>query len=145
MFVSGCLYTVCATLRRRRLSGGERKRLSLASEMLSKPAVLFADEPTSGLDSFLAEEVVAKLAEVAAAGCTVVCSIHTPRVSSFARFTKVQDLAAEPKIKLSLREKPGRQASGCWESECIRVFLGVAAGRGPLALLRRAQRCSLVV
>ena len=37
------------------LSGGERKRLSLATEILADPLILFCDEPTTGLDSTMAE------------------------------------------------------------------------------------------
>ena len=72
--------------RARGLSGGERKRLAIACELVGSPPVLFADEPTSGLDAFAAGRVVSALAALAAAGRTVVASVHQPRSSAFAQF-----------------------------------------------------------
>lgn len=40
------------------ITGGEAKRLALATETLNNPSVLFCDEPTSGLDSYMAESIV---------------------------------------------------------------------------------------
>ena len=71
------------------ISGGERKRLSTATEFLSRPPVLFLDEPTSGLDSHMAREVVELLAKLAADGHTVVATIHQPSSEIFELF---QDL-----------------------------------------------------
>jgi len=61
-----------------RLSGGERKRASIAVELLSRPSALFLDEPTSGLDPATAADLVALLGRIAAAGTTVVFTSHNP-------------------------------------------------------------------
>uniref|UniRef100_A0A182N0T9 ABC transporter domain-containing protein n=1 Tax=Anopheles dirus TaxID=7168 RepID=A0A182N0T9_9DIPT len=60
------------------LSGGERKRLAFAVELLSKPRLLFCDEPTTGLDSYSARQLVAMMKSLARSGTTVLCSIHQP-------------------------------------------------------------------
>ena len=59
------------------LSGGQFKRLSLAVELISNPAVLFLDEATSGLDAATDKRMMRLFAELAADGKTVVCVTHT--------------------------------------------------------------------
>lgn len=81
--LSICADTVIGDEKTRGLSGGEKKRLSIACEMIAKPSLLFADEPTSGLDSFSAQQVVGSLKTLASEGNTVVMSIHQPRSSIF--------------------------------------------------------------
>lgn len=71
--------TVIGDVRRRGISGGERKRLSIGCELLSDPSLLFLDEPTSGLDSFAAQQVLKLLKRLTATGTTVVTSVHQPR------------------------------------------------------------------
>ncbi|PFH32044.1 ATP-binding cassette G family transporter ABCG89 [Besnoitia besnoiti] len=71
------------------VSGGEQRRLAVATELLTQPCVIFADEPTSGLDSYMAMQVVKLFKELASAGRTVVCTIHQPSSSVFAQFNKV--------------------------------------------------------
>lgn len=60
------------------LSGGQRKRASLAAEMLSEPDLFFLDEPTSGLDPANAAQLMRHLRTLAQAGSTVVMTTHSP-------------------------------------------------------------------
>ncbi|MEV0582192.1 FHA domain-containing protein [Nonomuraea sp. NPDC050310] len=64
-------------LRIDRLSGGQRKRTSVALELLTKPSLLFLDEPTSGLDPSLDKEVMTTLRALADDGRTVVVVTHS--------------------------------------------------------------------
>ncbi|GBF91998.1 ABC transporter G family [Raphidocelis subcapitata] len=78
----------------RGLSGGERKRLSVAVGILAAPSILFLDEPTSGLDSCSALSVVEHLRDRAAdSGLTIVSSIHQPRAAVWAAFDSVSLLS----------------------------------------------------
>lgn len=49
--------SVVGDKKKRGLSGGEKKRLSIGAELIAEPVLLFTDEPTTGLDSFQAEKV----------------------------------------------------------------------------------------
>ncbi|XP_031259587.1 ABC transporter G family member 15-like [Pistacia vera] len=70
----------------RGISGGEKKRLSIALEILTRPVLLFLDEPTSGLDSASAFFVIQTLRNIARDGRTVISSIHQPSSEVFALF-----------------------------------------------------------
>jgi ABC transport system ATP-binding/permease protein len=65
-----------ANLKIDRLSGGQRKRVSVGVELLSRPPILFLDEPTSGLDPLAEFKVMELLRGLADNGCTVVCTTH---------------------------------------------------------------------
>lgn len=70
----------------RGISGGEKKRLSIALEIITQPHLLFLDEPTSGLDSAAAFFVVQVLKNVARGGRTIISSIHQPSSEVFTLF-----------------------------------------------------------
>lgn len=71
------------------LSGGERKRLSLGTEILADPRILFCDEPTTGLDSTMAQRVITILEELRMQGMTIVCTIHQPSSKIFSIFSHI--------------------------------------------------------
>eukprot|EP00742_Colponemidia_sp_Colp-10_P008391 GILJ01009087.1.p1 GENE.GILJ01009087.1~~GILJ01009087.1.p1 ORF type:complete len:1288 (-),score=160.00 GILJ01009087.1:132-3968(-) len=84
-----CADTMIGSESRRGVSGGEKRRVSIAVQMLTNPSVLFLDEPTSGLDSFTALNIVQTLLKLARKGLTVICSIHQPRSTIFELFDSV--------------------------------------------------------
>jgi ABC-type multidrug transport system ATPase subunit len=59
-----------------RLSGGQRKRVSIATEVISRPSILFLDEPSSGLDPATESRLMEQLRDLASLGCTVLCTTH---------------------------------------------------------------------
>jgi ATP-binding cassette subfamily G (WHITE) protein 2 len=73
----------------RGVSGGERRRVSIAQELVTDPKLLFLDEPTSGLDAFTAASLVGTLARLAADGHTIVAAVHQPSAEVFAAFSGV--------------------------------------------------------
>ncbi|XP_052245962.1 protein white-like [Dreissena polymorpha] len=58
-------------------------------QFLTNPPLLFCYEPTSGLDSFMAENIVQMLQQMAKRGKTVICTIHQPSSEVFALFDHV--------------------------------------------------------
>ncbi|KAL3828210.1 hypothetical protein ACJIZ3_017012 [Penstemon smallii] len=86
MGLEDCADRVIGNWHLRGISGGEKKRLSIALEIITQPRLLFLDEPTSGLDSASAFFVVQGLKNVASSGRTIVSSIHQPSSEVFALF-----------------------------------------------------------
>jgi len=87
MGLEGCKGVIVGDSRKKGISGGERKRLCIAMELLSKPALLFLDEPTSGLDSSTALDVCQALRDLTTKShCTVISTIHQPQHKIFTLF-----------------------------------------------------------
>ncbi len=77
------------------ISGGQRKRLNIALELIREPWILFADEPTSGLAISDADEIMELLTHQAAKGKIVFANIHQPSSEHFKMFDKVLVLDKE--------------------------------------------------
>eukprot|EP00062_Callorhinchus_milii_P011938 gi/632958432/ref/XP_007895037.1/ PREDICTED: ATP-binding cassette sub-family G member 8 [Callorhinchus milii] len=73
----------------RGVSGGERRRVSIAVQLLWNPGILILDEPTSGLDSFTAHNLVMTLSRLARGNRLVLMSLHQPRSDIFHLFDLV--------------------------------------------------------
>uniref|UniRef100_A0A0L8HMM2 ABC transporter domain-containing protein n=2 Tax=Octopus bimaculoides TaxID=37653 RepID=A0A0L8HMM2_OCTBM len=81
-----CANTMIGDERIKGISGGEKKRVAFASEILTDPPLIFLDEPTSGLDSYLAKNLIQVLKNMASRGRTIITTIHQPSSEIFTMF-----------------------------------------------------------
>ncbi|KAF4594781.1 hypothetical protein GQ602_000394 [Ophiocordyceps camponoti-floridani] len=80
---------------RRGISGGQKRRVSVASQLITGPAVIFLDEPTTSLDSLASFEVISHLRAVARRNkLIIILSIHQPSAVTFRLFDKLMLLSA---------------------------------------------------
>ncbi|KMU90335.1 ATP-binding cassette sub-family G member 5 [Coccidioides immitis H538.4] len=75
------------------ISGGEKRRVTIAIQILTDPKVLLLDEPTSGLDAFTATSIIDALNGLAAEGRTLILTIHQARSDLFHYFSNILLLA----------------------------------------------------
>jgi ABC transport system ATP-binding/permease protein len=73
----------------KKISGGQRKRLNIALELIREPAVMFVDEPTSGLSSRDSENVIDLLKELSLKGKLIFVVIHQPSSDIYKMFDKI--------------------------------------------------------
>ncbi|XP_019054935.1 PREDICTED: pleiotropic drug resistance protein 3-like isoform X1 [Nelumbo nucifera] len=71
------------------LSTEQRKRLTIAVELVANPSIIFMDEPTSGLDARAAAIVMRAVKNVVNTGRTIVCTIHQPSIDIFESFDEL--------------------------------------------------------
>ncbi|PYI08514.1 PEP carboxykinase-like protein [Aspergillus sclerotiicarbonarius CBS 121057] len=88
--------TLVGTPIRKGISGGQKRRVSVASQLMTCPKILFLDEPTSGLDSAASFEVISYVKKLAVANneadmaqLIIVASIHQPSTATFQLFDKL--------------------------------------------------------
>jgi ATP-binding cassette, subfamily G (WHITE), member 2 len=76
--------------RHKGISGGERKRVAVAVELIARPKILFLDEPTSGLDSTTSLHLIQALRTISDSGrCSIITTIHQPQEKIFELFNKI--------------------------------------------------------
>ncbi|KAF8034803.1 hypothetical protein BT93_C0964 [Corymbia citriodora subsp. variegata] len=79
------------------LSTEQRKRLTIAVELVANPSIIFMDEPTTGLDAVAAAIVMRAVTNIVDTGRTIVCTIHQPSIDIFEAFD--ESIPGVPKIK----------------------------------------------
>lgn len=80
------------------ISNEQRKRLTIAVELVSNPSIIFMDEPTSGLDARAAAIVMRVVRNIVLTQRTVVCTIHQPSIDIFEAFDEVRKLTSQHEL-----------------------------------------------
>jgi hypothetical protein len=78
------------------LSTEQRKRLTIAVELVANPSIIFMDEPTSGLDARAAAIVMRTVRNTVNTGRSVVCTFHQPSIDIFESFDEVSSFFLPP-------------------------------------------------
>lgn len=124
------------------ISNGERKRVSIGVELITRPSIVFLDEPTTGLDSFSAWQVMRIVKDLALSRCTVICTIHQPSSEIFAMVDRVICLCHQraifqgPAVDLAKwLEESGRQVPRDYNPADYVMFLMETLPRRDVELL----------
>jgi len=95
LHLDSCRHTLIGDERRRGISGGEKRRCSIAAELLNDSDIIFLDEPTSGLDAYTAARTIKTLKQFCLiSNKMVIATIHQPAVEVFYLFDKLILLGA---------------------------------------------------
>ncbi|KAK0187369.1 P-loop containing nucleoside triphosphate hydrolase protein [Armillaria mellea] len=89
MGLKDCCHTFIGNELLKGISGGEKRRVSIAVQVLTEPQVLMLDEPTSGLDAFTAASILDVLAQLAKEGRTIITTLHQSSSELYKRFGNV--------------------------------------------------------
>ena len=87
------------------LSNEQRKRLTIAVELVANPSIIFMDEPTTGLDARAAAIVMRAVKNAADTGRTIVCTIHQPSIEIFEAFDEVKKILFFEHFKIKIVNK----------------------------------------
>ncbi|EQC27145.1 hypothetical protein SDRG_15046 [Saprolegnia diclina VS20] len=92
MGLTSCANTRVGDIFFKGISGGQKRRLSIAIALLTNPSILLLDEPTSGLDAASTYYIMKYIAKLCDAGRTVVCTIHQPSTDVYNLFSTLSIL-----------------------------------------------------
>ncbi|EPS73670.1 hypothetical protein M569_01083 [Genlisea aurea] len=110
--------SLVGTVEKRGISGGQRKRVNVALELVIEPSLLFLDEPTSGLDSSSSQLLLWALKREALEGVNICMVVHQPSYSLFKMF---DDLILLAKGGFTAYLGPVTDVEDYFESLCINV------------------------
>ncbi|KAF2314320.1 hypothetical protein GH714_025364 [Hevea brasiliensis] len=104
----------------------QRKRLTIAVELVANPSIIFMDEPTSGLDARAAALVMRTVRNTVDTGRTVVCTIHQPSIDIFESFDEVRKVISFVAIPVEAgRRRVYVGPLGCHSCHLIKYFEGI--------------------
>ncbi|GMF37136.1 unnamed protein product [Phytophthora fragariaefolia] len=99
-----CEHTLVGDIFRKGISGGQKRRLSIAIELLSEPSILLLDEPTSGLDSASTHNVMEFVSRLCHENKAIICTIHQPSSLVYDMFTNIAIMTAGETVYFGPRE-----------------------------------------